>query len=69
MTQQTEQLSLTGEVVEIVDHDKPHTTLYIKPFTIKLDDVADVRLGETANVEVSIIIHSINFQSTIRRNT
>ncbi len=70
MTQQIEELSLTGEVVEIVNHEsKPVTTVYLKPFTIKLDDVTDVRLGDGVVIDVSIMIHSINFQSTIRRNT
>lgn len=67
---QTQQFSLTGEVVEIFKHgDKPVTGLFIQPFTLNLDNITDVHLGETANIEVTISIHSINFQSNIRRHT
>lgn len=69
-TSQTQQISITGEVVEVFQQEnKPVTTLLIRPFTLKLDDINDAHLGDEVAIEISLAINTINFQSHRRRNS
>lgn len=65
-TAQIYQTSITGEVVEVFQQENKFvTTMLIKPFTLKFENIKEACLGDEATIEISFSINAINFNHTL----